>query len=170
MGEPAAHFNFAKDVVEAWGRRTPNAMALWWVGEGGQGETKLTFGQIAERLRRAAAFFDAQGIRRGDRVLVMLPRVPQWWVAMLGLTRLGAVPIPGTPLLTPRDIAYRIKAAGVTAVLTDAAGTQKMGDFSGIRIAIGANHADWKDFDTGVASSSPGFDPAPTLATDPGII
>jgi acyl-coenzyme A synthetase/AMP-(fatty) acid ligase len=170
MGEAAAHFNFAKDVVEAWARRTPGALALWWVGEGGQGEAKLTFAQIGQQLRRAASFFNAQGISRGDRVLVMLPRVPQWWVAMLGLTRLGAVPIPGTPLLTPRDIAYRIKAAGVSAVLTDASGTQKMGDFSGVRIAVGGNHPDWTDFDTGITNASINFEPPPTLATDPGII
>ena len=61
-----------------------------------------------------------EGIRRGDRVLVMLPRVPAWWIEMLGLIRLGAVPIPATTLLTAKDIAYRVQAAGITAILTDA--------------------------------------------------
>ena len=170
MGETAPHFNFARDIVEPWGRRTPDALALWWIGEAGHGDVKLTFEQLSRQSRRAASFLTDQGIRRGDRVLVMLPRVPQWWVAMLGLTRLGAVPIPGTPLLTPRDIAYRIKAAGVSAVLTDAAGTQKIGDFAGVRIAVGPGGPDWTDFDTGVARASDNFDPPPTLADDPGII
>src|SRR5690349_12993458 len=100
VGGTAPHFNFARDVVEEWARRTPDAPALWWVGESGQGELRFTFRQIAEQCRRAADFFHAQGIRRGDRVLVILPRVPQWWIAMLGLTRLGAIAIPGTTLLT----------------------------------------------------------------------
>src|SRR4051794_7387002 len=137
VGETVSHFNFARDVVEDWARRTPDATALWWVGEGGRGEIRLTFAQLARQLRCAAGFFSAHGVRPGDRVLVMLPRVPQWWVAMLGLIRLGAVPIPGTPLLTARDIAYRVGAAGVGALVTDSAGTQKAGDFAGTRIAVG---------------------------------
>ena len=170
MGEPAAHFNFTRDLVEGWAYRTPDALALWWVGEAGQGELRLTFAQLAEQSRRAASFLNAQGIRRGDRVLVILPRTPQWWIAMLGLIRLGAIPIPGTPLLTPRDIAYRIKAAGVSAVLTDASGAQKMGDFAGVRVAVGADCRDWIDFDAGLAAASSDFDPGPTFADDPGII
>src|SRR5262245_42773656 len=98
------YFNFSRDVMERWARERPDAVALWCVEETGQNEQKLSFRQIADRARRAAAFFHAVGIQRGDRVLVILPRVPQWWIALLGLTRLGAVPIPGTPLLTAKDI------------------------------------------------------------------
>ena len=170
MGEPAAHFNFARDVVEGWAHRTPDAPALWWVGEAGRSEVWLTFAQLAKQSRRAASFLNAQGIRRGDRVLVILPRIPQWWVAMLGLIRLGAIPIPGTPLLTARDIAYRVKAAGISAVLTDSSGAQKMSEFAGVRIAVGADCRDWIDFDTGLAAASSDFDLGPTLADDPGII
>jgi acetyl-CoA synthetase/medium-chain acyl-CoA synthetase len=170
MAQAAEQFNFARDVVEEWARRTPDAAALWWVGEHGSGEVKLSFAQVAEKSRRAAGLFNAHGIRAGDRVLVMLPRVPQWWVAMLGLTRLGAVPIPGTPLLTPRDISYRIKAADVSAVLTDASGMLKVGDFGGARISVGGSDANWTDFDAGLAGALPDFEPAPTHADDPGII
>jgi acyl-coenzyme A synthetase/AMP-(fatty) acid ligase len=170
VGETRVHFNFARDVVEHWARHTPDALALWWVDEAGRGETKLTFAQLAGQLRCAAGFFSAQGIRTGDRVLVMLPRVPQWWVAMLGLIRLGAVPIPGTPLLTARDISYRIGAAGVCAVITDATGTQKTGDFAGVRIAVGAAPPGWIGFDDGLARASPDFDPLTTLADAPGMI
>src|SRR4051794_14732450 len=170
VGETVSHFNFARDVVEDWARRTPGATALWWVGEGGRGEIRLTFAQLARQLRCAAAFFSAQGIGPGDRVLVMLPRVPQWWVAMLGLIRLGAVPIPRTPLLTDRDISYRIATAGVCAVVTDTAGASKTGDFAGVRIAVGGAPPGWIDFDTGIARASPDFDPTHTLADSPGII
>jgi acetyl-CoA synthetase/medium-chain acyl-CoA synthetase len=173
MGETPPHFNFARDVVEVWARRTPDAPALWWVDETGGGETRLTFAQLDEQCRCAASFFRNSGVRRGDRVLVMLPRIPQWWVAMLGLTRLGAVAIPGTPLLTPRDVAYRISAAGVSAVVTDGAGAQKTGDFRGVRIAVGAaddRRHGWFDFDSGVAQAPPDLDSESTPADSPAII
>src|ERR1039458_5792816 len=62
---------------------------------------------------QAADFLRSGGVRPGDRVLVMLPRVPQWWIGMLGLIRLGAVPVPATLLLTARDVAYRLESARV---------------------------------------------------------
>src|SRR5262245_38510915 len=96
---PPTHFNFARDVVERWARDRPDGVALWCVDETGP-EQKFSFRQLGEQLRRAAHFFSQAGIRRGDRVLVITPRIPQWWIALLGLIRLGAVPIPGTPLLT----------------------------------------------------------------------
>ena len=72
---------------------------------------------------------ETAGVRRGDRVLVMLPRVWQWWAAMLGLIRLGAVPVPATLQLMPRDVAYRLKTARIRAVLTNAEGLAKVGGF-----------------------------------------
>src|SRR4051812_32616231 len=93
-----SHFNFARDGVESWARQTPDAPALWCIDTAG-GEHRFTFAEMASSLRRAAAAFATAGISRGDHVLVILPRVHQWWTAVLGLIRLGAVPIPGTPLL-----------------------------------------------------------------------
>ena len=80
---------------------------------------------------QAANVFRSAGVRRGDRVLIMLPRVPQWWIAMLGLIRLGAVPVPGTLLLTPRDVAYRIQAAQISAVIANPDGVAKVDGFDG---------------------------------------
>src|SRR5437763_1537374 len=101
MGETVpTHFNFAHDVVDRWARQRPDALGLWCVGEQDPSEQKLTFSQLTEQSRQAASFFQQLGIQRGDRILVILPRIPQWWIAMLGLIRLGAVPIPGTPMLT----------------------------------------------------------------------
>jgi acetyl-CoA synthetase/medium-chain acyl-CoA synthetase len=168
--EEAAAFNFARDVLDAQARQRPEAAALWWVDESGR-EEKYSFRELEELSRRAAAFFHELGVRRGDRVLVVLPRIPQWWVGLLGLIRLGAVPIPGTTLLTERDIAYRIGAADVTAVLTDADCAAKVKDFRGVRcIAGGRAPEGWADFDAGVRRSRADFDPGPTAADDPGII
>ncbi len=167
-----SHFNFARDVVESWASKTPDARALWCVDAAGS-EQRFTFAEMASSLRRAAAAFAAAGISRGDHVLVILPRVHQWWTAMLGLIRLGAVPIPGTPLLTPRDIEYRIDAAEVKGVVTDAESAAKF-PASGppqIRFCVGGDTpAGWTDFDRAVAAASETFDPPNTPADSPGIL
>ncbi|MCL2640292.1 MAG: AMP-binding protein, partial [Phycisphaerales bacterium] len=119
-------YNFTHDVVERWGAEHPDRLALWWVNEAGVQERKITFGEMAAAGRRAAQLFADQGISRGDRVLVILPRIPEWWITMLGLIRLGAVPIPGTPLLTPKDVAYRLDIAEVKAVVMDEANSSKV--------------------------------------------
>src|SRR5512132_1204554 len=118
MAETPRQFNFARDVIDYWTRIRPGAPALFWADEASRSKT-FSFAELSDLSRRAADLFAKSGVTRSDRVLVILPRVPQWWVAMLGLIRLGAVPIPGTPLLTPRDIAYRIEAGEVHAIVTD---------------------------------------------------
>ncbi|HSI32418.1 MAG: AMP-binding protein [Phycisphaerae bacterium] len=176
MQAPAL-FNFARDVVEGWAKRTPDATALWWIADPSKGaapERKFTFAQIAGEARRAAAAFATAGIAPGDRVLVILPRIPQWWTAMLGLIRLGAVPIPGTPLLTPKDVAYRVQAASAKALLTDAEGAARYADLDapGIRLVTGGGTAPvrWKDFDVACAAESDAFDPPHTPSDSPGFL
>jgi acetyl-CoA synthetase/medium-chain acyl-CoA synthetase len=169
--EPPSHFNFARDVMERWARERPDALALWWVDESAGHEQRISFAQLADRFRRTATFFNTVGIHRGDRVLIILPRVPQWWIAMLGLVRLGAVPIPGTPLLTQKDIRYRVETARVRAVITDAEGAAKMeGMTTDIRILVGAERPGWLHFDAGMRDASLEFQPEPTRSDEPGII
>jgi acetyl-CoA synthetase/medium-chain acyl-CoA synthetase len=175
MTEPPLHFNFARDVMDRWALERPDAVALWVVGSPGGNEQKFSFRQLAGDSRRAAFLFARQGIRRGDRVLVILPRVPQWWVAMLGLIRLGAVPIPGTSLLTAKDIRFRAEAAEASAIITDGDGAAKTEDFRGTRILANAASvkdvlAGWVDFDAGLRAAAAGFDPEPTRSDEPGII
>jgi len=165
------HFNFARDVVERWAKERPDALALWCVSEPEDTEHKLTFREVAEKLRRAASFFRQLGLQRGDRVLITTPRVPQWWIAMLGLIRLGVVPIPGTPLLTGRDIKYRLEASEATAIITDAEGAEKAEGLQLTqRICIDGEPGGWTSFETGVREADPDFDSEPTASDDPCII
>jgi acetyl-CoA synthetase/medium-chain acyl-CoA synthetase len=175
-------FNFATDVVDRWAATRPQSLALWHVHSASRAEHKLTFRQIAGLSRRAANFFRSCGIGRGDRVLLMLPRVPQWWVAMLGLIRLGAVPVPATLLLTDREVAYRLKMAAIRAVVTNGEGIPKVGDFDGIRVAVpnttsGASRSSpapwpesWLDFDSGLAQSKDRFARVRIRGDEPGIL
>jgi acetyl-CoA synthetase/medium-chain acyl-CoA synthetase len=177
---PPLYFNFATDVVDRWAGTRPHSTALWHVHAGTRAEHKLTFRQMAGLSRRAANFFRSCGIGRGDRVLIMLPRVPQWWVAMLGLIRIGAVPVPATLLLTARDVAYRLKMAAIQAVITNHDGIPKVGDFDGIRLAVADSPFDdssprawpngWLDFDSGLAHAKARFGRERTRRDDPGIL
>ena len=103
-------------------------------------------------------------------MLIILPRIPQWWIGMLGLIRLGVVPIPGTVLLTERDIRYRLKAADVAAVFTSSEIAGRLGEFSGIRIVADTDLSGWLSFEAGLREADAGFEPARTRADADGLI
>jgi acetyl-CoA synthetase/medium-chain acyl-CoA synthetase len=163
-------FNFATNIFDGWARARPQSPALWCVDGLTGTEQKFTFAELARLSAQAANAFRAQGVRRGDRVLVMLPRVWQWWAAMLGLTRLGAVPIPATLQLMPRDVTYRLKTARVRAVLTNAEGLGKVEDFDGLCLATCPAPTGWVDFNAALRQASTEFTGEPTRADEPGII
>lgn len=164
------HFNFATDVFDRWARSRPEALALWWVSGDRKSELRFTFAELSDLSRRAARALESSGIRPGDPVILMLPRVPEWWIAMLGLIRFGAVPVPCTPQLTAGDLTYRIEAGGIGAVITDAAGAAKLPGFKGIQWIVGAEQDGWRDFDRALAEPAGDYNPAPTRADAPGII
>lgn len=173
------YFNFSTDVFDRWAQERPEGVALWWVQAGSGAEKKYTFSQMSALSRRAANFLRECGVNRGDRVLLMLPRVPEWWIAMLGLIRLGAVPVPATLLLTARDVTYRLESAKVRAVITSAEGVAKVQGFDGLRLlsghgatgsAAGNLPAGWHDFDLGLSQASVRFRHERTRSSDPGIL
>ena len=122
--EMAEEYNFAIDTIGRWAEDS-NKLAMLWIGPDGR-EERYTFVDFDEQSSRAAHAFERFGIKKGDRVLVMLPRIPEWWEAMLGLMKLGAVSIPCTTLLTPQDIQYRAAVAGAVGLITDGAGAAKL--------------------------------------------
>src|SRR5712691_11496772 len=117
------YFNFAADTMGKWAQ-DPDKLAMLWIGQQGE-ERRITFAEFAERSSRAANAFAKLGLQKGDRVLVMLPRVPEWWESVLGLMKIGAIAIPCTTLLTSKDIQYRAEVAEVQGFLTDRDGAQK---------------------------------------------
>lgn len=173
-------FNFATDVLDGWARVHPEGPALWWVDAATGSERRFTFRDLAHASRQAANFLRASGIGKGDRVMVMLPRTPDWWLAMLGLIRLGAVPVPATLLLTAREVAFRVEAARVRAVITSWDGVAKSEGFDGLRLLAGAHgkpgqgsgHSPegWLDFSQGLRDASRRFRHEPTRSTDGGLL
>ena len=164
------YFNFATDIFDRWAATQPEAVALWWVSGDRKTERRITFAELSELSRRAARALEASGIRPGDPVILMLPRIPEWWIAMLGLIRFGAVPVPCTPQLTSGDIAYRLETGGIGAVITDAEGAAKLSGFDGIKWIVGAQAEGWRDFDAALTEPAADYTAAPTPADAPGII
>lgn len=110
------NFNFAYDVMDVWARETPDKLALLWTNEGGD-ELRFTFKDLKEQTDQTAAYFQSLGIGHDDKVMLILKRHYQWWLAMLALHKLGAVAIPATHMLTAHDIVYRNRRAGIKAII-----------------------------------------------------
>lgn len=110
------HFNFAYDVVDRWADEEPDKPALLWTDDKG-GEIQFTFHDLKVASDRTASFFQSLGIGRGDMVMLILKRRYQFWFSILALHKLGAVAIPATHLLMPKDIIYRCNAAKIKAIV-----------------------------------------------------
>ncbi len=104
-------FSFPLDVFDRWGDK----QALFWTN--GTNEKKFSFNELKLLSSRGAGAIRRIGVRRGDKVLVILPNIPEWWEVMLALMRLNAIPIPATTLLTSKDIEYRFSATDIKAVI-----------------------------------------------------
>ncbi|MEW6058836.1 MAG: AMP-binding protein [Actinomycetota bacterium] len=171
-------FNYARDVVDVWAARAPAKLALLALDEGGSNERRFTFADVARGSNQAANFLAAQGIGKGDRVFLMLPRIPEWHLALLGCIKLGAVPMPGTPLLTSRDVEYRIGRAEAAAAIVDSQGAVKVDEVRDrlaslrSRICVGeAPSAGWHSFADGIERASDAAPEAvPTAASDPMLV
>lgn len=122
-------FNFAADVVDAW---DPAKLALVWCDEAGD-ERRFTFGDISERSRRVGSLLRAAGLKKGDRCIVMLPRVPEWQMAMVGCLRVGVIPIPCIDMLTAGDVRYRVEHSGALGAFTT---VPNLGKFSDLKLKL----------------------------------
>lgn len=177
--EVPEYFNFAIDVIGKWAG-DPNKLAMLWIGQNGE-ERYLTFAHFAERSSRAANAFTALGIKKGDRVLVMLPRVPEWWESVLGLMKIGAIPIPCTTLLTPKDIQFRAEVSEATGFITDSEGAVKFDQVRSecptIKVALEvepnadvARREGWTSYHQVVEEASPEFTGPKTRSDEPCLV
>jgi len=111
------NFNFAYDVVDEWAKTQPEKIALNWSNEEGQ-NINFTFKDLKEKSDKAASYFMSLGLGKGDMVMLVLKRRYEFWFAVLGLHKIGAVAIPATHLLTKKDLIYRNNAADIKAIIT----------------------------------------------------
>ena len=148
-------YNFAFDTVDEIARRQPEKLAMLHVAND-MTERRFTFKDMKDASSQSANYFKSLGIKRGDRVMLVLKRHYQFWFAMLGLHKLGAIAIPATNQLVEHDFTYRFKAAGVSAILCTADGdtarqVELAEDASGMKltkILVGGQREGWHDFDS----------------------
>ena len=146
-------FNFAFDIVDELGTNKPDKLAMLHISQDGT-ERRFTFQDMKKESARAANYFKALGIQRGDRVMLILKRHYQFWFAMLGLHKLGAVAIPATNQLLEKDLTYRFAAGNVKAILCTADGdvadavdeaAAKSPNLE-YKILVGGKREGWHDF------------------------
>ncbi|XP_070811307.1 acyl-coenzyme A synthetase ACSM4, mitochondrial-like [Pituophis catenifer annectens] len=122
--EVPKYFNFANDVLDKWSKiekdgGRPHHPAFWWI-DGKGGEVKWGFEKLGFVSRKAANVLTGPcGLQRGDRVILILPRIPEWWLLTVACIRTGIIFIPGTPQLTAKDIQYRLQVSKPKGIITN---------------------------------------------------
>ena len=116
--EVPEHFNFGFDVVDRWAEDRTK-LALISVNSTGEHAEKHTFWDIKVLSNKFANLLNGLGVSKGDRAFILAPRIPEWYVALIGMFKLGVVPMPATTLCTPQDIEYRINRAEASVAITD---------------------------------------------------
>ncbi|WP_354700563.1 Acetyl-coenzyme A synthetase [Paraconexibacter sp. AEG42_29] len=170
VNEVPERFNPVLAIVETWAAESPDDPAVLSLDGAGEVVLLQSIGELAQATREAARALLAAGIQKGDHVFVMLPRVPEWYAAMLGAMRIGAVPMPGPNLLTPKDIKDRIARGDAVAAITDAAGAVKVDETGAelrAKFCVGGAEG-WTDFSAACAEAGDGETPQdPTHRDDP---
>lgn len=122
--EVPEYFNFVKDVLEQWhvkeseGLRNSSNPAFWWVDDHNN-ELQWSFGDMLEEANRVSnVLSEICQIKKGDRVIVILPRVPEWWLINIACLKMGAILSPGTISLTANDILKRVNNSEAVTVIT----------------------------------------------------
>ncbi len=156
-------FNFAYDVMDELGRTKPDKLALLWVSKDGE-EKRFTFHDMMVLSNKAANYFNYMGIKKGDRLLLVMKRNYYFWICMLALHKIGAIAIQATNMLKAKDYVYRCNVANISAVILTGDGDEtKYFDEGGDqyktvkkKFVLGHKNAgpDWIDFESGFELAS----------------
>ena len=171
-------FNWALDWFDAELARNPDSKdrpALWIVDAAADRETKLSFSTLSRRSNQVANLLRAQGLKRGDHLLLLLGNVVPLWETMLAAMKLGIIVIPATTLLTPDELRDRLDRGRAKAVV---ASQEQVAKFAGlgssdlVRIVVGATakHEGWLAFEQADTESETFAPDGPTGADDPVLL
>ena len=148
------NFNFAFDLVDALAEKEPDKLAMLHISRD-KTERRITFRDLKKASNQCANYFKSLGIKKGDRVMLVLKRHYQFWYAMLGLNKLGAIAIPATNQLLEHDFTYRFRSAGIETILCTADGDTAhqvelaCEECPGVknRIIVNGTRPGWRTFD-----------------------
>ncbi|MGN6562412.1 MAG: acyl-CoA synthetase [Thermomicrobiales bacterium] len=168
------NYNFGYDAIDRWAAN-PDKLAMHWVGPGGA-ERRVTFAELRADANRLAAALRRLGVAPGERAVVVLPRIPEWQIAMIGLLRAGVVALPGTTQLQPKDLAYRIRESETSVIICDDTTAGRVDtvrrDLPTLKqlIVVGAKRDGWHTWDDLLAAEDGTLARVPTRADDPALI
>lgn len=159
-----ANFNYAYDVVDQIAAATPERIAIVWCDEQGNSKT-ISFAEVKEYSDRMAGFLKRMGIGKGDPVMLILKRRYEFWFALLGLHKVGAIAVPATHLLTASDLVYRNNAADVkmiiavddVEVIKHIEAAEEKSPTLQFKVLINHERAGWLNFEEELAKSAPSF-------------
>ena len=148
-------FNFAFDIVDALAEKRPEKLAMLHL-DSSKNERRFTFLDMKTESNKTANYFKSLGIKKGDRVMLVLKRHYQFWFAILALHKIGAIAIPATNQLQEHDFSYRFNAAGVSAILCTADGgvkeqvelAEKASPTLKTKILVGGEADGWHNFNS----------------------
>lgn len=161
--ECPTHYNFGFDQVDNLAKDAQK-VAYYAVDASGQEIRPHTFADLRDASNRFANALLSVGCSPLDKAFVMIPRVPAWYTVMVGCCKVGVVAMPGTNLLTPKDIEYRINKAGARLAIVTTDGAAKVDQIRANcptlekLIVIGDAHNDWLSFDALCSAASPQLD------------
>ncbi|MBQ9975698.1 MAG: AMP-binding protein [Clostridia bacterium] len=158
-------FNFAFDLVDALAEKNPDKLAMLHVSRD-KTEKRITFKDMKRASAQCANYFKSLGIKKGDRVMLVLKRHYQFWYAMLGLNKLGAIAIPATNQLVEHDFEYRFQKAGITTLICTADGDSAhqaelaCKNYDGLKnkLIVNGQRDGWRSFDEEYPLFSSHFD------------
>lgn len=163
-------FNFGKDVVDAQAARHDKPALIWCnaLGE----ERRFNFSDIRRLTNQLANLLTKKGLKKGDRVIVMLPRIPEWQIALVACMKIGTIPIPCIEMLTAKDVAFRVQHSGAIAAITTATNTHKFDSCSSVAIRLSVEDTKdpaWTSLSLSATESSD-FECAVLTAEEPALL
>ncbi|HXM89155.1 MAG TPA: acyl--CoA ligase [Candidatus Acidoferrum sp.] len=170
--ETPEYFNFA-DVIDKFAEDPRRVAILWEDSEGKR--ARLTFADIAVQSKRIANVLAGHGIRRGDAVMLVLPRITLWQAAYIGALRLGAIVIPCTSMLREKDLIYRANHSGARAIIACVENASMIADLRkecpGVAqyFICGATRTGWISLQEYMGHATPAFKSANTKSSEPAI-
>ena len=170
--ETPNYFNFA-EVIDKFAEDPSRVAILWEDSEGRR--ARLTFADIAQQSKRIANVLAGHGIRRGDAVMLVLPRITLWQAAYIGALRLGAIVIPCTAMLREKDLIYRANHSGARAIIASVDNASMIADLRREcpsvehYLVAGAARSGWISLQEYMGHASAAFKPAATRSSEPAI-
>jgi len=167
-------FNFAGDVLDKWAE-DPQKLAMWWVDDFGN-EAKKTFLELCNDSHKVCNMLAGQGVKKGDVIIVILPRLIEWWAINIACLRMGAVISPGTTQLTAKDIKYRFEASDAVCMITDNAIAPKVDEVVSqcpnvkTKIIVGEKRDGWLNYDELFTQAAGSFETVKTRSDDNAIL